>query len=234
MRSRWSAGGAGLTVALLLAATPGPGDALRTLRATSDAVVVTDPLVAAAGLLAWLLAGWLLLTVALTGGSRVGGPLGAACAAALRHAAPATVRHAVALALGLGVALGSAGTASAASPLPRPPSTAGSAALDWPVAVPGAHQRGAAVSTPDAAPATPGLDWPAPARSAAAAVVVEPGDTLWDLAAERLPRAATDAQIAAAWPSWWSANRQVIGDDPDLLHPGQRLRPPHGTGPGPA
>jgi hypothetical protein len=61
---------------------------------------------------------------------------------------------------------------------------------------------------------------------AAGAVTVRPGDSLWQLAADRLGADATTAAVATAWPRWWQANRQVIGDDPDLLHAGQRLVPP--------
>ena len=58
------------------------------------------------------------------------------------------------------------------------------------------------------------------------AVVVRRGDTLWDIAARHLGPAATDAEIARAWPHWFTANRAVIGADPDRLSPGQRLFPP--------
>lgn len=66
------------------------------------------------------------------------------------------------------------------------------------------------------------------ARAAAAydVVVVRPGDTLWDIARRHLPAGASDASIARAWPRWYAANRAVIGSDPDLLLPGQRLRSP--------
>lgn len=57
-------------------------------------------------------------------------------------------------------------------------------------------------------------------------VVVQPGDTLWGIARDHLPDAATDAQVALAWPTWWQANRQVVGDDPDLIRPGMSLLPP--------
>lgn len=59
-----------------------------------------------------------------------------------------------------------------------------------------------------------------------ATVTVRPGDTLWALAADRLPARATSAQIAAASAAWYAANRQVIGPDPDLILPGQILSPP--------
>ena len=64
---------------------------------------------------------------------------------------------------------------------------------------------------------------------AAGVVVVVPGDTLWDLAAARLPTDATNAQIAATWHAWYDLNAAVIGADPDLLHPGQVLQVPPAT-----
>lgn len=57
-------------------------------------------------------------------------------------------------------------------------------------------------------------------------VVVRRGDTLWDIAARHLGPSATDAEIAQAWPQWFTANRAVIGPDPDRLVPGQLLHPP--------
>lgn len=57
-------------------------------------------------------------------------------------------------------------------------------------------------------------------------VVVQPGDTLWAIAARSLPAGATTAEIAAACDRWHAANRAAIGDDPDLIFPHQRLTPP--------
>jgi nucleoid-associated protein YgaU len=59
-----------------------------------------------------------------------------------------------------------------------------------------------------------------------ARVVVHPGDSLWSLAAHELGPDASAAEIAARWPEWYAANRQVIGSDPDLILPGQVLRIP--------
>jgi nucleoid-associated protein YgaU len=59
--------------------------------------------------------------------------------------------------------------------------------------------------------------------------VVQSGDSLWALAEQDLARRSeptTDAAVARAWPTWWSANRDAVGDDPDLLHPGTRLTAP--------
>ncbi|MER7243928.1 hypothetical protein [Kribbella sp. NPDC000426] len=62
-------------------------------------------------------------------------------------------------------------------------------------------------------------------------VVVQEGDSLWALAARELGPGASNEAIAARWPEWYAANRQVIGDDPDLILPGLVLRvPPKSTG----
>ncbi|MEU4393497.1 hypothetical protein [Kribbella sp. NPDC023855] len=56
--------------------------------------------------------------------------------------------------------------------------------------------------------------------------VVKPGDSLWTIAAAELGPAASDDAIAARWPQWYAANRQLIGPDPNVIHPGQVLNPP--------
>lgn len=63
------------------------------------------------------------------------------------------------------------------------------------------------------------------------AVVVRPGDTLWVIAARHLPAGATDADITVACQDWHAANRAVIGADPNLIFPAQRLAPPLGKDP---
>jgi hypothetical protein len=72
----------------------------------------------------------------------------------------------------------------------------------------------------------PGLVTRGAAPASAADVVVHRGDTLWDIARRDLGADATDAEVAHAWPAWHEANLAVIGDDPDLLLPGQVLRRP--------
>ena len=109
--------------------------------------------------------------------------------------------------------------------LPRPPrppvvapATPPAEPLDWPVATvtpAGGHPPDHDVITRRASDRSP-VD-----------VVVRPGDCLWTLAARFLGPAASARSTAAAWPLWWAANRAVIGDDPDLLLPGLRLRVPH-------
>jgi hypothetical protein len=65
-----------------------------------------------------------------------------------------------------------------------------------------------------------------PSSGAGGGVVVQVGDSLWTVAARQLGPSASNAQIAEAWPRWWSANRVLVGDDPGLIHPGNRLTPP--------
>lgn len=70
---------------------------------------------------------------------------------------------------------------------------------------------------PRAAPAAP---------STAGQVRVRSGDTLWSIARRSLPPTASTAEIASATEAWHRANREVIGDDPDLIVPAQLLAPP--------
>jgi len=69
-------------------------------------------------------------------------------------------------------------------------------------------------------------DWPTRSHHGRrAAVIVRTGDCLWDIARRRLTH-PTRLRVATDWPRWWHSNRGVIGPDPDLVLPGQRLRPP--------
>ena len=51
-------------------------------------------------------------------------------------------------------------------------------------------------------------------------------DHLWSITSRYLGPSATADEIAREWPRWHEANRDVIGDDPDLIRPGQVLHPP--------
>ena len=57
-------------------------------------------------------------------------------------------------------------------------------------------------------------------------VVVKRGDNLWDIAKSHLPDGASNAEINREWHRWYDANRQVIGENPDMILPGQILTPP--------
>ncbi len=64
---------------------------------------------------------------------------------------------------------------------------------------------------------------PRPVARVPRTLVVAPGDTLWELAARELGPGASSAEVAAAWPRLYDANRDLIGPDPGLIEPGQRL-----------
>lgn len=253
--------GTAAAACLLLAAAPTPLRCWRTLTdAAGSPAAGADPwtaLVALLALVAWGLATWLAATILLTAGGHLPGHAGRVLGAAARRAAPAAVRGSVEVALGLGVVVGAlAGPAAAATPGQEPAAPAPVLSLDWAAPAPLPEIRTAEVLSGTAAvppPAAPDLDWSAaappalaaaPEASVAQSVVVQPGDTLWDLAEQDLrdrvapattPQDAgpTDAEIAAAWPAWWSANRQVVGNDPHLLRPGTSLAPPPAEGPQP-
>lgn len=164
---------------------------------------------------------------------------------------PGLVRRAAATLLGAGLGAGLAGGALAGAL----PSYAGDGAHPRSSAIavprPGepVPQRGEAVPAELDRPADPLPGWtpdrPAPrrpqadpsgvhlvatvplaGRAIADEVVVRRGDTLWDIAARQLGPDASAAEVADEWPRWHRANREVIGPEPDLLLPGQRLRPP--------
>lgn len=139
------------------------------------------------------------------------------------------------------------GSSVSASTAPAPGFAPTGAQVDVPVPAPGFEPSAAPVASP--APPMPGFTPSAPRvrkqadptllgarpsvadrtgadRSGADEVVVHRGDTLWSIAAAHLGHDAGDAEVARAWPRWFEANRDVIGDDPDLLLPGQVLRVP--------
>jgi hypothetical protein len=62
--------------------------------------------------------------------------------------------------------------------------------------------------------------------STAQRVTVQPGDSLWSIAAHRLGPASSEDQIQAEWPRWYAVNRGLIGADPDLLLAGAELSAP--------
>lgn len=207
---------AALLVGLLSA--PAPGEALTAVLAPDRAAPIVL-VVAGLGLAVHVVAGWLLLIALLTLGLRAPAGVGRLCRVLLRRCAPVAVRRGVALALGTGLTLGLAGPAAAATataPVAAPRADAAPAQLppmDWPGLLPAPDvERGATARQTS--------------RAGDRVVVVRPGDSLWELAARTADRPVTDAGRAAQWPRWWSANRAVVGDDPDRLVPGQRLVAP--------
>jgi len=223
---------------------------LAVLRPTASGGPDRD-LVTGAADLAWLLALYLALAVAAScvATLRPSGSL----PRRLSRFAPAAVHRFVEVAAGSGVAVAlvtsAAGPAAAAGVghHPAPPEASAVPSVDWPGVAEPSQSSAAPTSAPNPAPSRLVRTRPLPARApvvappprvrpvatpatatppAAAEVVVRPGDSLWTIAARRLGRRATPAAVAASWPGWWTANRSVIGPDPDLIHPGQRLMPP--------
>ncbi len=203
----------GAIAAVLGGLTPGlrqMGAALLSAQATVDGSGPDALVLAGAGLAAWLVWAWGALGLALTALSAVPGALGHLAQVLLRGLLPSSGRRAAALALGLGLGLGTPLPVSA-SPVVALPVAA--VVPDWPGGPPDAN-----ASVPD---------WPD--RPPSAAHTVMPGDCLWDIAAARLAASEgppSNAETATAVQRWWSANRTVIGPDPDLLFPGQVLDPP--------
>ncbi|MFW3171913.1 hypothetical protein [Geodermatophilus sp. CPCC 206100] len=107
-----------------------------------------------------------------------------------------------------------------APPTPAPPQTSAPAQTTAPRPTPAP----APAPQPTAAP-VPGWPLPDPGDH-----VVLRGECLWDIAAadlqDRSGREPTAGETAAAVQAWWQLNAGVIGPDPDLLLPGQVLRPP--------
>lgn len=217
--------GAGTTSALAALAQDLLGKVLRHVSAEAvvAAVVVTVGAVAAAVL---TLGCGLLIAGGL---GRVVGRSSRRLDAAAARLTPALLRRAVAVTVGAGVGL-APGVATAEEVDLGWAVTSSTAQETASLAPPGTGpSAGAGVGTglgvtDEPSAATGPTTVPAPGPPAT--VTVAPGDCLWSIAADHLPDGATDAEIAATWPRWYAANRDVVGPDPDLIHPGQVLTAP--------
>jgi nucleoid-associated protein YgaU len=187
---------------------------------------------------------------------RAGRPVPLALTRAAVALTPAVLRRLGEVALGLALVGAPASAAAAAVAPVRPPAVAVAAAghsaaplaripsLDRPADDPDRPAPDRSVGATAAAdpgwtperPVAVRRATPAPVRLVAAAprraharrktVVVHRGDSLWRIVARYLGPTATAVNVSAEWPRWYAANRSVIGPDPDLLLPGQRLTPP--------
>jgi len=187
----------------------------------------TSAVVTAAAWVAWACLGYLAAAVAVTAAGHL--PHLGRALVALQPVAPDSLRRWVATTVGAtvaaGVALASAPAVAAAAPgplRPRPPVpvVATASPLEWP-GLPHSPPAHPVASTHPAPPVR--LVSPAAPRPQHGEVVVRAGDSLWSITARALGPAATPAQIAAAWPRLYATNRSVIGPNPDLIQPGQRL-----------
>ncbi|HZB19411.1 MAG TPA: hypothetical protein VE463_06190 [Blastococcus sp.] len=222
----------GLIAALLATVTPSfieMADALAAAQRTVDTAGPDALVVAAAGLLAWLVWAWGCLGLVLTAASALPGLIGGLARLGVQVVLPAGARRgaAVLLGLGLGVVAPLAGIATTALSVPAAAAAPAGGVPDWPAGP-------AATATPaPSSPASDGAgvpDWPDVPAPADGSHVVVRGDCLWHIAEARLlERPGTpmaDGDIARAVHAWWAANADVIGPDPDRLLPGQVLRPP--------
>ena len=131
---------------------------------------------------------------------------------------------------------GRAHQTSSPAPIPTPAATPASTGTPSTTPTP----KAPTLNTPTAnapAPSSPDQDAPhrphprhgTPAEQGAPSqdtVTVRAGDTLWAIAARHLPAGASPAQIDRAWRGWYAANRSEIGNDPNLILPGQQLTAP--------
>ena len=199
-RKRRTVSTAVLTLVLVIAATRWLLEATESLRHPAEPEY--DALLLA--LAAWVLIGcaaWAVLigiaaVVETTSAGRLPATAWVGCPRSLRRL----------LLAGLGVALVGAGplqssaTASAEAPLPVPTRPVGTV------------EAGTRPADNRAGPQ--------------AGLVVRPGDSLWRIAEQRLHSSASADEVAALVHRLHHRNRGVIGPDPDLIRPGQRLAVP--------
>ena len=206
-----------------------------TVLTSSDASV--DELVAATAATAVLLVlAWVWVALLAHAAAMLPGVLGNVAETIAVAITPAACRGAVRVALGLATVASPLSTAcaSAAEPIASSTAPAHRDFADLPqIERPAMIARWVpSVPAPAPPPATPRSDVrlvttaPSEAESVPDEVVIRRGDTLWDIAARVLGPQATAAEIATEWPKWYVANRDVIGPDPDVIHPGTVLRAP--------
>jgi LysM repeat protein len=200
-----------------------------------------------AGAALWLAAAWLALGLLATAGIRLPGAAGRCSAYLSRALLPRAVRGLLAGSAGLGVLLTPVAAGAATPPVPTPvwPSSpvatqSAPASVPPPVWPTSSAPSSPAPSSPAPSPArptpAPPRHPPAPTRPAPvphtsdpSTVRVRAGDSLWLITARRLGPDASPVEVAAEWPRWYAANKQVVGADPAVIKPGQLLHAPSPT-----
>jgi LysM repeat protein len=232
----------------LVGAVGAPVQQLRALGSVAGAVPAdpVTPLLAALALLAEALIGYGLLVLVLRSLCALPGSVGRLAGRVALLVSPVAVRRLLDLVVG-GTLLAQATLATMPEP-PSPGPRPGAVHLTLAsprtpaAAVVAVTRSGSPVreSAPVREPA-PVEARPTPRRSAAPlppwlgggpstptpGYTVEAGDTLWGIAAARLPTAERSlAGVHRHWQRIYRANRAVIGADPDLIRPGTRLEVP--------
>lgn len=202
-----ASGGLGLTGGVTRSVLRAVPHERPTLARTPLDVVLTDlAAVALLGCAAWL---WVVTSVVVVE-ALGGGPAGTA-----PRGVPAGVRRAVLAACGVALVSGLTQPSHAAGPHSRSTHRGDLTAL-------------AGLPLPDraVAAAPPPGDVEHGPTGQPRTVLVRPGDSLWSLAARDLPATSPAALVTARWHAIYAANHSLIGPDPDVIVPGQRLRLP--------
>lgn len=209
----------GAALVLLLLAGP----ALRT--AQRGAATVPDLLVAGCSLAGALALGWLAVSVLVAVADEVRSRRHPRRVVRSSPGVPRTVRRLVSLVVGvlLGSAALSAGAAERGAAV-APPEIGWAASAPLQAGSQPGLDLGWAIATP--APEPRQTDGPAASREVDGEIVVHRGDSLWSLAADRCGPDAAPGAVMAEQHRLYTANVDVIGDDPDRLLPGQVLRLP--------
>lgn len=217
-------------VALLAALTDDVAAAATTPAASYDALLAGVALTGA-----WLVAARLAVVATAVLVGALPGAVGRAGRRVAERLTPRLLRGALRLLLGTAVVGGPLALAPAA--VADGGSGTGVPVLDR---VPAVATAGTTAGASSSASSSESSSGSSSGSSAAAGtgpgsgVVVRPGDSLWRIAERSLPAEHTAADVAREWPRWYAANRAVVGPDPSLIHPGQRLAPPSTDRDGPA
>ena len=185
-----------------------------------------------AGALLWLVALWVALALTVTAAALLPGRFGRLGRLAAYRLTPVALRRVVAAATSTSILLSPA--AALASPTGgSTPAPAGTSAVlpavGWPTDPAPAAGRADPASTAGASNADTSNASTARNATSTDRITVRPGDSLWSIAASRLGAGTPAARIRQEWPRWYTANRRLIGPDPNLIRPGTSLRVP-GTG----
>lgn len=130
---------------------------------------------------------------------------------------PEVLRRWLLVACGVAVAGSVAASPAYAAPAPDPTSPP----HQWIAGLPLPERVGIGWSIRSPAPAGPTIG--APTQY----ITVRPGDSLWTIASRSSGPGSRAAAINTAWRALYELNRATIGPDPDLIHPGLRLRIPN-------
>lgn len=197
----------GAAIAALTWASAAPLGALTTGRTVGyDAA-----LGGCAAAVAWLVVVWFVGCVALTLLGRLPGAVGRCAAGLAERVTPAVFRRLVQASLGATLVLATSTQLAPAATASAPLHVATATGLL-------ARPTPPSPDRPDVKPTKP--------SHGRQVVRVRPGDSLWRIAATHMSGQPTDRAIAREWHRWYAANRTVIGGDPNLIVPGQRLHPP--------